>query len=43
MSIDPIKEPVIAPDFSRRFADPPGGPHVGDQLVELLLDERKES
>jgi hypothetical protein len=31
------------PDFAKRFAHPPKGPHVGDQLVEMLLAEREES
>jgi hypothetical protein len=30
-------------DFRSRFAQPPKGPHVGDQFVELLLAEREES
>lgn len=29
-------------DFKRRFAHPPKGPRVGDQLVELILAEREE-
>ena len=31
------------PNFAKRFARPPKGPHVGDQLVELLLTEREQS
>lgn len=31
------------PDFAKRFARPPKGPHVGDKLVELLLSERQAS
>jgi hypothetical protein len=31
------------PDFAKRFARPPKGPRVGDQLVELLLAEREQS
>jgi hypothetical protein len=30
-------------DFEKRFARPPKGPRVGDQLVELILSEREES
>lgn len=31
------------PDFRKRFAQPPKGPPVGDQLVELILAEREDS
>jgi hypothetical protein len=30
-------------DFKKRFARPPKGPRVGDQLVGLILSEREES
>jgi len=30
-------------DFKKRFARPPKGPRVGDQLVRLILSEREES
>ena len=31
------------PDFRKRFAQPPKGPRVGDELVELILAERDKS
>ena len=36
-------EQSATPDFAKRFARPPKGPHVGDKLVELLLAERDQS